>query len=340
MTAQTVLPLVMFKVISEFTGLSWMRVISPHKWLRAEVLTWGSFSNSTDDDLTSALISMPMASPRVSAESRVMTATISFSVIEAEADLEIDVTFAQPDDWASELVAGAGLHRHPPEQPTELIEIAGLAVVHARAQGLERRLILRFERTIQRHDLAPVVSDLRTATVLAAGRALDQRLIGEVVHGVDGVPRRLVRKRHHLGGLRDRTVLVDRFEQADAGVTEKGAELGVDFEFAAQAMGVHQSRNVIGYTAKAAASLGVAKKPPKNGCSLWLCRSKKRSRVSATRHKALLRKVYSEVAIASSGGSTVYAVVTNEAALELGLKAGVPATALIKASHVVLDVPV
>jgi molybdate transport system regulatory protein len=46
------------------------------------------------------------------------------------------------------------------------------------------------------------------------------------------------------------------------------------------------------------------------------------------------------VAIASSGGSTVYAVVTNEAALELGLKAGVAATALIKASHVVLDVPV
>jgi hypothetical protein len=31
-------------------------------------------------------------------------------------------------------------------------------------------------------------------------------------------------------------VLVDRFEQADAGVAEKGAELGIDFEFAAQAM--------------------------------------------------------------------------------------------------------
>ena len=50
--------------------------------------------------------------------------------------------------------------------------------------------------------------------------------------------------------------------------------------------------------------------------------------------------VNSEVAIALPGGSTVDAVVTNEAALELGLKAGVPATALIKASHVVLGVPV
>ena len=50
--------------------------------------------------------------------------------------------------------------------------------------------------------------------------------------------------------------------------------------------------------------------------------------------------VNSEVAIALPGGSTVHAVVTHEAALELGLKAGVPATALIKASHVVLGVPV
>jgi hypothetical protein len=54
---------------------------------------------------------------------------------------------------------------------------------------------------------------------------------------------------------------VDRFEQADAGVAEKGAELGIDLEFAAQAMGVHQSRNVIIYTAKAAAPPGVAKQP-------------------------------------------------------------------------------
>ena len=50
--------------------------------------------------------------------------------------------------------------------------------------------------------------------------------------------------------------------------------------------------------------------------------------------------VNSEVAIALPGGSTVHAVVTNEAVLELGLKEGVPATALIKASHVVLGVPV
>jgi molybdate transport system regulatory protein len=49
--------------------------------------------------------------------------------------------------------------------------------------------------------------------------------------------------------------------------------------------------------------------------------------------------VNSEVTIQLPGGSEVYAVVTNEAISELGLKAGVAATALIKSSHVILGVP-
>lgn len=49
--------------------------------------------------------------------------------------------------------------------------------------------------------------------------------------------------------------------------------------------------------------------------------------------------VNSDVAIRLAGGSLVHAVITNEAVLELGLKPGVAACALIKASHVVLGVP-
>ena len=50
--------------------------------------------------------------------------------------------------------------------------------------------------------------------------------------------------------------------------------------------------------------------------------------------------INSEVGIELAGGTVVYSVITNEAVLELGLKTGSEATALIKASNVVLGVPV
>ncbi|MBS1138694.1 MAG: Molybdenum-pterin binding protein [Proteobacteria bacterium] len=49
--------------------------------------------------------------------------------------------------------------------------------------------------------------------------------------------------------------------------------------------------------------------------------------------------VNSDVSIKLGGGTLVHAVVTNDAVLELGLKPGVSACALIKASHVVLGIP-
>ena len=48
--------------------------------------------------------------------------------------------------------------------------------------------------------------------------------------------------------------------------------------------------------------------------------------------------INAEVAITMAGGTTVHAVITQEAVEELGLAPGVPAQAVIKASHVVLAV--
>jgi molybdate transport system regulatory protein len=50
--------------------------------------------------------------------------------------------------------------------------------------------------------------------------------------------------------------------------------------------------------------------------------------------------INSEVSIELPGGTVVYSVVTNQAVAELGLTVGASATALIKASHIILGVPV
>ncbi|MGU9821498.1 TOBE domain-containing protein [Pseudomonas sp. LF090] len=49
--------------------------------------------------------------------------------------------------------------------------------------------------------------------------------------------------------------------------------------------------------------------------------------------------VNAEVVIELAGGSKVYAIVTRDAVAELGLTPGVSATAVIKASHIILGVP-
>ncbi|WP_297841034.1 molybdopterin-binding protein [Pseudomonas sp.] len=49
--------------------------------------------------------------------------------------------------------------------------------------------------------------------------------------------------------------------------------------------------------------------------------------------------VNAEVVIQLDGGSQVYAIVTRQAVVDLGLAPGVSATAVIKASHIILGVP-
>lgn len=49
--------------------------------------------------------------------------------------------------------------------------------------------------------------------------------------------------------------------------------------------------------------------------------------------------VNAEVVIELAGGAKVYSIVTRDAVAELGLAQGVSATAVIKASHIILGVP-
>lgn len=49
--------------------------------------------------------------------------------------------------------------------------------------------------------------------------------------------------------------------------------------------------------------------------------------------------VNSEVVIKLNGGAEVYSIVTRQAVTELGLAPGVSATAVIKASHIIIGVP-
>ncbi|WP_296257180.1 MULTISPECIES: TOBE domain-containing protein [unclassified Pseudomonas] len=49
--------------------------------------------------------------------------------------------------------------------------------------------------------------------------------------------------------------------------------------------------------------------------------------------------VNAEVIITLAGGTEVYSIVTREAVTELGLEPGVSASAVIKASHIILGVP-
>jgi molybdate transport system regulatory protein len=65
-----------------------------------------------------------------------------------------------------------------------------------------------------------------------------------------------------------------------------------------------------------------------------------RNQLSGTVSAITKGAVNSQVAVTLPGGSTVSAVVTNEAVAELGLADGTPVTALFKAGHVVVGVAI
>lgn len=128
------------------------------------------------------------------------------------------------------------------------------------------------------------------------------------------------------------TALVDGAVNAEVELTLPGGDkiVAIVTEGSVKALGLAVGKEAIAYV-KAPWVMVLAGAPDVR----FSARNQLAGTVSAL-HKGA---VNTEVAIALPGGAPVFAVVTNEAVLELGLKEGVPASALIKASSVILGVP-
>jgi len=129
------------------------------------------------------------------------------------------------------------------------------------------------------------------------------------------------------------TALVDGKVNAEIEVTTAGGDriIAIVTEGSVQSLGLAVGKPAVAYV-KAPWVMVLAG----NGSVRFSARNQLAGTVEAV-HKGA---VNSDICIKLDGGSLVHAVITNEAVLELGLKPGVPACALIKASHVVLGVPV
>lgn len=128
------------------------------------------------------------------------------------------------------------------------------------------------------------------------------------------------------------TALLDGQVNAEVEVTTPGGDriVAIVTEGSVQALGLAVGQPAIAYVKAPWVMLLAGTQEAK-----FSARNQLSGQVSAL-HKG---GVNTEVAVTLPGGAVVYAVVTNEAVMELGLKEGSAATALIKASHVILGVP-
>ena len=130
------------------------------------------------------------------------------------------------------------------------------------------------------------------------------------------------------------TALVDGQVNAEVEVTTAGGDriVAVVTEGSVKSLGLAVGKLVMAFV-KAPWVIVMAGEGGNNGV-----RFSARNQLAGTVQSIAKGAINSEVVIKLSGGTLVYAVITNDAVMELGLAPGVPASALIKASHVVLGV--
>ena len=87
--------------------------------------------------------------------------------------------------------------------------------LRGRIQALDKAAVLGFQHAKALDQPLRTRRQHAAATALAARGAHHQRLAGQVVHGVDGVPRGLVGKAHGFGACRDGAGLPDGSQQFD-----------------------------------------------------------------------------------------------------------------------------
>jgi len=128
------------------------------------------------------------------------------------------------------------------------------------------------------------------------------------------------------------TALVDGAVNAEVELTTAGGDkiVAIVTEGSVQSLGLAIGKEVVAYVKAPWVMLLAGSEPVK-----FSARNQLAGTVSVLQKGA----VNTEVGIKLGGGTMVFAVVTNEAVLELGLKEGASASALIKASHVILGVP-
>lgn len=134
------------------------------------------------------------------------------------------------------------------------------------------------------------------------------------------------------------TALVDGQVNAEVELTTAGGDriVAVVTESSVQSLGLVLGKPVIAFV-KAPWVIVVAGDGGDGGDKA--VRFSARNQLPGTVQSIAKGAINSEIAIKLGGGTLVHAVITNEAVMELGLAPGVPASALIKASHVVLGVP-
>ena len=95
------------------------------------------------------------------------------------------------------------------------IIVCGTVGENCSLSATEKRQVLTAAKEVVQGRVPLISGVAETTTALAAGYTLHQRLAGQIVHGVDGIPRSLVAHSDSLGSLGDGSAFGDPGEQGD-----------------------------------------------------------------------------------------------------------------------------